>query len=139
MLATVADLCGTPLPDGAGSDSVSQLPVILQDKGNISPRPALVTATFRGLLALRQDKWKAIFGTKWSGGHTNQSYGGLGPDRTMDDPESGQLYNLEEDPEEQTDLWESHPEVVEKLRREMDRIKKQDKNDAPLAVAVEAE
>ena len=82
----------------------------------------MVTATYRGFLALRQDQWKAIFGTKWSGGHTNKNYGGLGPDKTLDDPTSGQLYNLQEDPKEQHDLWERQPEVVQRLRQELDRI-----------------
>lgn len=131
MLATFAELCGEPLPEGAGPDSVSQLAAILQDKENITPRPAMVTATYRGLLALRQGEWKAIFGTKWSGGHTNENYGGLGPDKTMDDPESGQLYNLEKDPEEQTDLWESHPEVVQQLLGELDRIQQLEPSDEP--------
>ena len=131
MLATFAEMCGEPLPEGAGPDSVSQLAAILQDKENITPRPALVTATYRGLLALRQGEWKAIFGTKWSGGHTSPNYGGLGPDKTMDDPQSGQLYNLETDPEEQNDLWESNPEVVERLRGELERIKQLDQSDEP--------
>ena len=131
ILATSAALCGDPLPDGAGPDSVNQLPALLQQKERISPRPAMVTATYRGLLALRHGKWKAIFGTKWSGGHVNANYGGLGEDKTMDDPESGQLYNLEEDPCEKNDLWERCPEIVEQLRHEMDRIKKLAPSDEP--------
>jgi len=129
MLATFAALCGQPLPEGAGPDSVNQLPALLQQREKITPRPAMVTATYRGLLALRQDKWKAIFGTKWSGGHTNENYGGLGPDKTMDDPESGQLYNLEQDPHEKNDLWERRPEIVERLRRELEEIKQLEKSD----------
>lgn len=51
----------------------------------------------------------------------------------MDDPQSGQLYNIEQDAEEQTDLWESHPEVLERLRRELERIKRLDESDEPPA------
>ncbi len=129
MLATFAALCGTPLPDDAGPDSVNQLPALLQQKEKIVPRPALVTATYRGLLTLRDGKWKAIFGTKWSGGHTNENYGGLGPGKTMDDPESGQLYDLEQDPGEQNDLWESHPERVQQLRVQIETIRRLEKDD----------
>lgn len=131
VLATVAEICGQPLPEGAGPDSVSQLPAILQQQDKIVSRPSLVTATYRGLLTLRQDNWKAIFGTKWSGGHSNHLYGGKGPDKLMDDPTSGQLYNLTNDPYEQNDLWESRPEVVAKLRDELERIKQLDKSDPP--------
>jgi arylsulfatase A len=138
MLATFAALCENPLPDSAGPDSVNQLPALLQQKEKITPRPAMVTATYRGLLALRKDKWKVIFGTKWSGGHTNENYGGLGPDKTMDDPKSGQLYNLELDPHEQNDLWERRPEIVEQLRREMARIEQLDASDkSPVAATKE--
>lgn len=137
MLATFAALCGEPLPEGAGPDSVNQLPALLQQKEKITPRPAMVTATYRGLLALRHENWKAIFGTKWSGGHTNTNYGGLGPGKTMDDPNSGQLYNLDQDPYEKSDLWERRPDIVKKLRLEMERIKQLDKSDKPPKSATE--
>jgi arylsulfatase A-like enzyme len=129
VLATLAALCGKPLPAGAGPDSFNQLPALLQKKDEIKPRPAMVTASYRGLLTLRHGDWKAIFGTKWSGGHTNKQYGGLGPDETRDDPTSGQLYNLSKDPFETEDLWESHPAIIEKLRHKLDEIKQLDKSD----------
>jgi arylsulfatase A len=129
VLATVAAICGTPLPQGAGPDSVNRLPALLNAK-DVTPRPAMVTATYRGLLTLRQGEWKAIFGTKWSGGHTNPTYGGLGPSKKMDDPNGGQLYNLISDPKEQKDLWERRPDIVKKLRDELERIKQLDKSDA---------
>ena len=107
------------------------MPALLRQKEKITPRPALVTATYRGLLALRRDNWKAIFGTKWSGGHTNGSYGGLGPDKTMDDPDSGQLYNLETDPGETKNLYSVHPEMVSKLKARLETFKKSGRS-APL-------
>jgi arylsulfatase A len=130
VLATLAALCGEPLPDGTGPDSFNQLPALLQKKDEIKPRSAMVTASYRGLLTLRHGDWKAIFGTKWSGGHTSKQYGGLGPDETRDDPTSGQLYNLSKDPYETKDLWESHPEIIKKLRDKLDKIKQLDKSDA---------
>ena len=124
MLATLAALCGKTLPGGAGPDSVNQLPVLLQQKEKITRRPALVTASYRGFLTLRKDNWKAVFGTKWTGGHTNDAYGGRPPKGTPpDDPSIGQLYNIVRDPYEQKDLWERRPEIVEKLRRELEEIK----------------
>ena len=68
LLATTAAICGTPLPDGAGPDSVNQLPALLQDATRLQPRPPLVTASAKGVLSIRDGEWKAIFGTKWSGG-----------------------------------------------------------------------
>jgi arylsulfatase A-like enzyme len=53
VLATIAALCRQPLPDGAGPDSVNQLPALLQNKDHITERPALVTASYLGSLANR--------------------------------------------------------------------------------------
>ena len=134
VLATIADICGPPLPEGAGPDSVSQLASFLQDTGNIEERPALVTASNFGLLAIRQGPWKAIFGTKWSGGISSErgTYGFLPPEGTPpDDPGLGQLYNISVDPFEQEDLWADQPEVVESLQADLERIKNLDKADAP--------
>lgn len=130
ILATVAALCGNALPDGAGPDSVNQLPVLLQPEKKQKPRPPLVTASYLGFLTLRDARWKAVFGTKWAGGFVSPKYGSNPPKGTPpDDPLTGQLYDLERDPYEQNDLWERRPEVVEQLRRELDRIKQLDKSD----------
>jgi len=127
MLATLAALCDASLPDGAGPDSFNQLPVLLQQKDKIRGRPSLVTASYRGFLTLRNDNWKAVFGTKWTGGHTNDAYGGRPPEGTpSDDPSIGQLYNIAQDPYEQKDLWDRRPKIVEKLRRELEKIKQLD-------------
>ena len=130
MLATFAALCNEPLPDGAGPDSFNQLPVLLQQKEKITQRPALVTASYRGFLTLRQDNWKAVFGTKWTGGHTNDAYGGRPPKGTPPDgPLIGQLYDIAQDPYEKRDLWERRPKIVEKLRYELEEIKQMDEID----------
>ena len=130
MLATFAALCGSPLPKGAGPDSVNQLPVLLQQKDDIVQRPALVTASYAGFLTIRDDEWKAVFGTKWTGGHPGNNYGGPSPKGTPpDDPDIGQLFNIADDPFEEKDLWDSHPDVVKKLRDELQVIKQKDKTD----------
>lgn len=49
----------------------------------------------------------------------------------MDDPNSSQLYNLDRAPYEKSDLWERRPDIDNKLRLEMERIKQLDKSDKP--------
>lgn len=132
VLATLADVCGTPLPEGAGPDSVSHLPSFLGAKDTMNERSALVTASNFGFFAIRKGPWKAIFGTKWSGGISSKEarFGSLPPDGTPpDSPDLGQLYNISVDPFEQDDLWEKRPEVVESIRRELERVKQLDKGD----------
>ena len=131
VFATVAALCGSPLPDGQGPDSYNMLPVWLQNKKGIAKRPALVTASYGGFLTLRKGDWKAVFGTKWTGGHPAKPYGGPPPTGTpKDDPDIGQLFNISNDPFEKQDLWESHPEIVKKLRHELQVIQSKDKSDS---------
>ena len=130
VLATIAALCGEPLPEGAGPDSFNQLPALLGQADDIVERPALVTSSYLGFLTIRQDQWKAVLGTKWSGGHPGDRYGGPPPKGTPpDDPAIGQLFNTSDDPFERKDLWESRPEVVARLRRELQVIKQTDKSD----------
>lgn len=80
-------------------------------------------------LTLRDGDWKAIFGTKWSGGHTSELDGGLGPDETRDAPSSGQVYNLVDDPYEQTDLWEARPDIVKHLSQRLEQIEQLEPSD----------
>ena len=134
VLATIAAICGEPLPAGAGPDSVNQLPLLLQQKEQISLRPSFVTTSNSGLYSLRQGKWKVIFGTKWSGGIKAKGYGFEKiPDGTPkddpNDPELGQLYDLSVDPYETNDLWGNRPEVVATLRQELSRIQQLEPSD----------
>ena len=58
LLATSADILGVPLPDDAGEDSVSNLP-LWQHKEQATPlREATVHSAMDGSLSLRQGRWK---------------------------------------------------------------------------------
>jgi hypothetical protein len=110
------------------------LAALLQEKDDIVQRPALVTASYAGFLTIRNEKWKAVFGTKWTGGYPSEKYGGLHPETIPpDDPAIGQLFNIADDPFEKSDLWESHPELVKTLLRELQAIKDQEPGDEPPA------
>jgi len=123
MLATVAELCGDPLSQQDHPDSVSLLPVLLQ-KNDAPVRDNLVTLSFGGFLTMQRGPWKAAFGTKWHGGFFSDKYGGKHPeDVPADSPELGQLFNISQDPFETNDVWEKHPEVVQHLRQELERIR----------------
>ena len=84
LLATCADLLQAKLPDDAGEDSVSILPLL---KGQEQPvREAVVHHSIQGMFALRQGNNKLIFGS----GSGGWSKGG---------PEDGpiQLYDMAKD------------------------------------------
>ncbi len=113
LLATFAEITGAELPAGAGPDSVSFLPAL---KGETYDRPPVVMESGSGFMLIRSGKWKLIEGLG-SGGFTRPSRIRPGPG----DP-TAQLYDMEKDPGETTNLYEDHPEIVERLRADLRRI-----------------
>lgn len=109
LLATTAAIIGETLPDNAGEDSYNMLPALLEEKTGVPIREAAVHHSGDGMFAIRQGKWKYIE-ARGSGGFTR-------PARIEPEPgePTGQLYNLEDDPAEQTNLFTDHPEIVERL------------------------
>lgn len=110
MLATFAAVSGATLPTNAGEDSYNLLPA-LQDPALEAPiREATVHHSVSGVFAIRQGPWKLIFG-RGSGGFTQPAVIEPGPGEP-----TGQLYNLETDPGETTNVYLDEPEVVARLQ-----------------------
>jgi arylsulfatase A-like enzyme len=99
LVATVAGLVGASLPEDAGEDSYDVTPALLGRAYDGPIREATVHHSFRGHLAIRQGDWKMI-PDQGSGGFTPPK----APDPDPDEP-AGQLYNLDEDPNEQHNRW----------------------------------
>jgi len=119
LIATSAAIIGTRLPDNAGQDSYNILPALLGEKRDRAIREAIVHHSVFGVFSIRQGPWKLILETKSSGGWVQPS--GEGPE-----PGSpGQLYNLAQDPYEQKDLWDKHPEIVDRLTKLLEKYKKE--------------
>jgi len=110
LLATLAEITGTKLPDGAGPDSISFMPAL---QGKPHPRPPIVMESGSGLMMIRSGPWKLIDGLG-SGGFSKPSISKPGPG----DP-SGQLYHLGDDPAETTNRFAEQPEIVKRLQAEM--------------------
>jgi arylsulfatase A-like enzyme len=104
LMATCADLSGATLPSTAGEDSVSFAPA-LKGEPIVSTRKGVIHHSVGGKFAYRQGKWKLLL-TNDSGGWTKEPM----PAGTV-----MQLYDMEADPEEQHNLYASHPEVAQKL------------------------
>lgn len=115
LLATCAAVIDTPLPAGAGEDSVNILPDLLGTATN-PLREATVHHSINGSFAIRQGPWKLALCAD-SGGWSAPKPGsaeakGLPP---------VQLFNLEDDPKEQHNLQAERPEMVERLKRLLER------------------
>jgi arylsulfatase A len=109
FMATCADLLKTKLPDDAGEDSISFLPLLLDQKGK-TMRETLVESSINGSFALRKGNWKLALCPD-SGGW---SFPRPGKDSTEGMPRF-QLFDIVSDPTEKTNLITQHPEIVQQL------------------------
>ncbi len=114
LMATCADLTGAPLPQHAGEDSVSFVPA-LQGKPIASTRKGIIHHSISGHFAYRQGKWKLLL-AKGSGGWTapNEKAAAAGG------APIAQLYDLEKDPGETTNLYAAQPEVAQRLLAQLE-------------------
>ncbi len=114
FLATCAEIVGETLPDDAGEDSVSILPIL--KGGDRAVREAVVHHSIDGKFAIRQGRWKLILcpgSGGWSKPRDKEAIKlGLPP---------GQLYDMETDPGETTNLYAERPEVVERLTKLLEK------------------
>ena len=119
MLATFAAVIGDSLPANTGQDSYNILPALLNPDLEKPIREATVHHSGNGVFAIRQGPWKLIQGLG-SGGFT-------APAQVKPKPggPQGQLYNLQDDPGEQKNLWLEKPEIVERLTALLERYKQQ--------------
>lgn len=110
LLATCAAITGAELPKGAGEDSRNALPALLAAKPETPERDYAVHHSLWGVFALRQGPWKYI---------PHRGSGGFSQPRELDPAKEGgppgQLYHLENDPSETKNVWEAHPEIVERM------------------------
>jgi len=101
-LATLAEILGTTLPENAGEDSFSLMPLL---KGEDRPiRTHSVNTACGGVPSLREGAWKLV----------------LAADPVMKTPV--QLYNLDEDLGETTNLAAMHPERVKSMQETMEKL-----------------
>lgn len=112
LLATFADIMNVELPDSAGEDSFSILPIL---KGaSCAVRQTSVSCSIRGVPSLREGSWKFI-PDSGSGGWAK----GGDPDQPV------QLYDLSVDIGEQSNLASKHPEKVEEMKALMEELIRQ--------------
>lgn len=123
MLATFASLLDVSLPDNAGPDSFNILPVLRGNQSEDEPiRGPLVIASANKTMTVRSGPWKLITALG-SGGFSK-------PARVRPAPgePQGQLYNLDDDRGEKNNLYSKHPDIVQRLRTELQQIQTKEKS-----------
>jgi len=96
LLATLADVFGAKLPENAGEDSFSILPLLLGEDRQI--RPNAVSCADSGVPGLRQGPWKFVSTPK------------------------AELYNLDEDIGETKNVAAEHPERVKEMQALLEEV-----------------
>ncbi|WP_395749522.1 arylsulfatase [Prosthecobacter sp.] len=108
FFATAAEIVGRPVPAGSCEDSVSFLPA-LKGQPIVSTRHGVIHHSISGHFAYRQGPWKLALARGsggWSSPNENQMPAGS---------PKGQLYDMQNDIGETTNLFESKPEIVNQL------------------------
>ena len=121
IMATCAALVDYVLPGNAAEESYNVLPVLLGKQPEDKPiREYTLHQTNRLALGIRKAKWKYLDHTG-SGGNDYHKREELKqyalPETAPGAP--GQLFDLEQDPGETTNLYFEHPEIVEELRTKL--------------------
>jgi arylsulfatase A-like enzyme len=111
LMATCAEIVAAKLPDNAGEDSVSILPV-LEGRASRPVHEAIIHHSINGSFAIRQGEWKLAVcpdSGGWSEPRPNNRQA------TKDLPPV-QLFNLRQEIGERTNREADNPQVVSKLR-----------------------
>ncbi|MCO6044822.1 arylsulfatase [Aeoliella sp. ICT_H6.2] len=120
LMRTCADVIDVSLPDHAGEDSVSFLPALQEPQTTDGVRDSIIHHSINGSFAIRQGKWKLAL-CPGSGGWSNPTPANARKEQLP----LVQLFDLEKDLAESTNVAKDHPEVVdmliEKLRQDVER------------------
>lgn len=118
LLATFADITNYERMPTDGPDSISFADVLrgTANAESATARRKLAIRSSRGLRTYRDGDWKLMVGL---------GSGGFSKPRTLE-PEPGQpigqLYNLADDLGETTNLYDEHPEIVERMLAELQSL-----------------
>ena len=113
VYATLAEILGEEPGPGVGIDSVSLMSLL---RGEAGSRGAPVVHHSRsGMFALRDGRWKLVFGNGNGGVHGGRNGQPFG--------QPWRLFDLEQDPRETTSVAGDHPEVMARMTASLERIR----------------
>ena len=116
LYATFADILNHEMKSNEGVDSYSILPVLMGENFKEPLREATIHHSLGGIFSIRKGKWKYIDG---------KGHGGFGGKLIKEEfsKEPVQLYNIETDPYETTNVYKEHTEVVKELKTLLEKYK----------------
>ncbi|MEZ6104933.1 MAG: sulfatase-like hydrolase/transferase [Pirellulaceae bacterium] len=114
IYSTLEAIVGQPRQATGGEDGFSWLPLFAGE--NTNGRTTLISHSIGGLFAIRQGSWKLLLASG-SGGWSQPTE----PRAKQQGLPPLQLYNLDTDPAETTNLVDQHPDVVARLLRRLNQ------------------
>jgi len=109
MFATFSEIMDAPMPSKAGEDSASFLSALKGEKIK-STRAGVIHHSITGHFGYRQGKWKLLLARGSAGWSFPKE-----DDSSLDNMPIAQLYDMENDVAETTNLYLERPEISEKL------------------------
>lgn len=106
--ATIAEILKITLTEDVAEDSISYLPLLIGR--NLPTRTTAVNQSINGLFAVRSGPWKLIVG-QGSGGWAKAA-----------DTKPMQLYQVDDDPTEEHNVVDDHPNIVTNLESTLEQI-----------------
>ncbi|HAJ75107.1 MAG TPA: arylsulfatase [Gammaproteobacteria bacterium] len=116
LLATCGGILDVPIPTSAGEDSYNILPALLGESLDAPIREATISTAGNGAFSIRQGHWKLEL-TPSSGGYGNLS----AAEAERQNLPPIQLYDLQNDIGETTNVYADHPEIIAGLNALLDR------------------
>ncbi|WP_420428524.1 sulfatase family protein [Kordiimonas sp.] len=133
FLATLADIVGSKLTPEQGPDSVSFLPILIQEEKGSIRESLIISPASKNHLSIRKGRWMYISGQGeggFSGKHlgqhdfagpaalkfTGQVNSDIEDGKVKADAPKAQLYDLDADPEEKVNVIKQYPDVAKELQ-----------------------
>lgn len=116
LFATAAEIHGLALEENAGEDSYSFLPALTGDPVKGAGERLIVHHSDKGVFGVRKGKWKLILDDKGGSNRRNPK------DQPVINSTPFLLFDMENDEEESTNLYEKYPDVVDELMMEFAEV-----------------
>jgi arylsulfatase A len=126
LMATIAALTGSKLPEPAAPDSYNQLPVLLGTQRHRSARASLVYHAANGHLALRHGDW-VLIDSKTCGDGNKEPEWFRSARQAHDCAGPGALYNLRADPAQTKNLYDLQPAKVRELQQLLNQARREER------------
>ncbi len=140
LIATLAHLVGKKLEDRQGIDSINMLPALIDSPQEPIRENLILAARMPSHLAIRKGKWLYVdarggggFSGKKPGQHTfagppaisyvKRKNSDIKDGKIKNEAPHGQLYDLEKDRAQTTNLYHQYPEVVKDMKALLKRSK----------------